>query len=102
MLILCTIGAPIFLYVGTAFAGFVTDLALSTGAVALAPGQLISNSSIDAPVFTYAFATFLDFLNGNFLPLIVLAVWLAGFFYTYHDMKKEALPKAAPTPETSK
>ena len=90
MLILATIGVPIFLYVGTVFAPFVSDLAHSTGAVELAEGALISCSSIDGPVQTYAFATFLDFMNGNFLPLGVLVIWLAGYFYTYHDLKKEA------------
>lgn len=95
MLILCTIGVPIFLYVGTAFAGFVTDLAMSTGAVDLAAGSLISCSSIDGPVFTFAFAEFLDVINGNFLPLVVLIIWIAGFFYTYHDMKKEARERKA-------
>lgn len=95
MLILTTIGVPIFLYVGTAFAPFVSDLARSTGAVALAADALISCSSIDGPVFTYAFAEFLDFLNGNFVPLGVLIVWLAGFFYTYHDIKKTGNKDAA-------
>lgn len=90
MLILATIGVPIFLYVGTVFAPFVSDLAHSTGAVELAEGALISCSSIDGPVQTYSFATFLDFMNGNFLPLGVLVIWLAGYFYTYHDLKKEA------------
>nr|WP_075575782.1 PTS transporter subunit IIC [Olsenella timonensis] len=95
MLILATIGVPIFLYVGTVFAPFVSDLAHSTGAVELAEGALISCSSIDGPVQTYAFATFLDFLNGNFLPLGVLAIWLAGYFYTYHDLKKESAARKA-------
>lgn len=90
MLILATIGVPIFLYVGTAFAPFVSDLARETGAVELAANALISCSSIDGPVFTFAFAEFLDFMNGNFLPLIVLVIWVAGFFYTYMDLKKQA------------
>ncbi|MCI6274453.1 MAG: PTS galactitol transporter subunit IIC [Coriobacteriaceae bacterium] len=90
MLILATIGVPIFLYVGTAFAPFVSDLARQTGAVDLAANALISCSCIDGPVFTFAFAEFLDILNGNFLPLVVLVIWIAGFFYTYRDLKKQA------------
>lgn len=98
MLILCTIGSPIFLYVGTAFASFVTNLANSTGAVALAEGAMISNSSIDGPVFTYAISQFLDCLNGNFLPLVVLIVWLAGYALLAHDLLKEnKIRKAAHT-----
>ncbi len=95
MMILCLIGCPMFLYVGTAFAPFITDLANSTGAVALQAGQLISNSSIDAPVFTYAFAEFMDIMNGNPMPFAILVVWLAGYFYTYFDMKKIAAAKKA-------
>lgn len=101
MLILCVIGVPMFLYVGTAFAPFVTELATSTGAVDIAAGQLISNSSIDGPVFTYAFSQFLDCLNGNFVPLGILVVWLAGYFYTYHDLKKQAATRKASEAEAT-
>ena len=79
MLIQCTIFAPVFLWVGTAFAPFMTELANSTKAVDLADGQLISNSSIDAPVFTYAISHLMQAVEGNVLPLIVLAVWLVCF-----------------------
>ncbi len=85
MLILCTIFAPVFLWVGTAFAPFVTDLANATGAVALQPGQLISNSSIDGPIFTYAFSQVFDVINGNFVPLAILVGWL-GCFAVYYKM----------------
>ncbi len=96
MIILCTIGSPMFLYVGTAFAGFITDLANSTGAVQLEAGQLISNSSIDGPVFTYAASQFLDCMNGNFVPLIILVIWVAGFCLFYHDVKNESVEPSAP------
>ena len=56
---------------------------------------MISNSSIDGPVWTYAAATFLDFLNGNYMGLIVLIVWIAGFAYTQYDMKKERAARVA-------
>lgn len=79
MLILCTIFVPVFLYVGTAFAPFMTELANTTQAVQLAPGQLISNSSIDGPVFTYAFSHFMQVTEGNWLPLVVLVVWVLTF-----------------------
>jgi len=88
MCILFLIAVPVYLLVGTAFAPFVTDLANSAGLdLGLAAGQMISNSGMDAPLQTYAFAEFLDCLNGNFLPLICLIIWLAGFFYMIHDMK---------------
>jgi len=79
MLIQCTIFAPVFLWVGTAFAPFMTELANSTKAVELTDGQLISNSSIDAPIFTYALSHLMRVAEGNILPLVVFVVWLVCF-----------------------
>ena len=91
MLILCAIGAPVFLYVGTAIAPYMSQLAMQTGAVELAAGELISNSSINAPVFTYATQLF-AFLQGNFLPLIVAVVWgTCWVLYTRWLKKEDAL-----------
>ena len=98
MIILATIGVPIFLLVGTAFAPFISKLAISTGAVAaksLGSAGLISNSSIDGPWFTYAFSQFLDIANGNPLPLGMLIVWLAGYGLMYHDLSKEQKARKA-------
>ena len=89
MCILFVIAVPVYLFVGTAFAPFMTDLANSTGLkLGLSAGQMISNSGMDAPLQTYAFAEFLDCLKGNFLPLICLVIWILGFIYTVHDIKK--------------
>ncbi len=52
MLILVTLFAPAYLWVGTIMAPFISDLARSTGAVALKAGELISCSSIDGPIQT--------------------------------------------------
>ncbi|MDO4900804.1 PTS galactitol transporter subunit IIC [Actinomyces sp.] len=79
MIIQCTIFAPVFLWVGTAFAPFMTDLANSTRAVELSAGQLISNSSIDAPIFTYALSHLMQLLDGNFIPLLIFVIWLVCF-----------------------
>ncbi|MGL4694630.1 PTS galactitol transporter subunit IIC [Enterococcus larvae] len=98
MIILCTIGSPIFLWVGTAFAPFMTDLANTTGAVQLEAGKMISNSSIDGPVFTYAFSHVFKFLEGNFIPLIILIVWVVSFVFYYRELMREA--KAAQQEET--
>ena len=89
MLILCTLGVPAFLWVGTAFAPFITDLANATGAVALQAGEMISNSSIDAPVFTYAISQVFDIINGNWIPLVVLVVWGVCYIFYYRELKKE-------------
>lgn len=90
MLILCTIGVPCFLWIGTAFAPFITDLANATGAVDLAAGQMISNSSIDGPVFTYGISQVFDVVNGNFIPVVVLVAWLAGYTMYYRELRREA------------
>ena len=89
MLILCTVFAPVFLWIGTAFAPFMTDLANQTGAVALGAGQMISNSSIDGPVFTYAFSHVFKVLRGDYIPLIVLVVWVVGFLLYRRDLLSE-------------
>lgn len=96
MLIQCTLFVPAFLWVGTAFAPFMTELANSTGAVALEAGQMISNSSIDGPIFTYAFSHFTKVTDGEFLPLVILIVWIACFvLYSRCLIKEEAADKAA-------
>lgn len=51
MVILSIIGVPFFLFVGTQFAPMITELGQATKAITIPAGQLISNSSIDAPVF---------------------------------------------------
>ncbi|WP_313582791.1 PTS galactitol transporter subunit IIC [Lacrimispora sp.] len=96
MLIQCTIFTPVFLWVGTAFAPFMTELANTTKAVELAPGQMISNSSIDGPIFTYAFSHAVKALQGDFLPLIILILWIVSFVLYSRSLiqeKKEDLAK---------
>lgn len=90
MLALCTIGVPAFLWVGTAFGPFMTELANSTGAVSLQAGQIISNSSIDGPVFTYAISHMFKILDGNPVPLIIFVLWMAGFVMYYRELIAEA------------
>lgn len=96
MLIQCTIFTPVFLWVGSTFAPLMTRLATETKAVPLEAGQMISNSSIDAPIFTYAFSHFLQALQGNFVPLIILVVWVACFVvYARALIKEKTLSLAA-------
>ncbi|NDR54756.1 PTS transporter subunit IIC [Actinomyces sp. 565] len=89
MLIQCTIFAPVFLWVGTAFAPFMTELANSTRAVELSAGQMISNSSIDAPIFTYALSHLMQVLDGNFIPLLIFVAWLVCFAAYSRSLIKE-------------
>ena len=89
MFVLCIIGAPIFLWVGTAFAPFMTELARATGSIELAQGELISNSLINGPVFAYAISHVFTALNGNYIPLVVLIFWFVGFIMYYRELKAE-------------
>lgn len=97
MITLCTIGVPAFLWVGTAFGPFMTDLANATGAVSLSAGQVISNSSIDGPVFTYAISHVFKIIDGNPLPLVILIVWLAGYILYYRELTNEEKAEKAST-----
>ncbi|WP_347042259.1 PTS galactitol transporter subunit IIC [Brachybacterium nesterenkovii] len=89
MLIQCVIFVPVFLWVGTAFAPFMTELANATKAVDLKAGQQISNSSIDGPVFTYAFSHFMQIAEGNWLPLAILVLWVACFVWYARELIAE-------------
>lgn len=95
MVILSIIGVPFFLFVGTAFAPMITELGLATKAIDIPAGQLISNSSIDAPVFTYAFSFLVQFLQGYFVPLVFAIYWCVGFFCYSRELKRETQQEEA-------
>ncbi|MCG8481689.1 MAG: PTS galactitol transporter subunit IIC [Clostridia bacterium] len=89
MLVLCTLGVPAFLWIGTAFAPYMTQLANLTGAITLGAGEIISNSAIDGPVFSYAMSHVFMIADGHVIPLLVLIVWIIGFVLYYRDLMKE-------------
>ena len=68
---------------------FMTELATVTGSVSLNAGELISNSLINGPVFTYSISHVFQFLQGNFIPLIILVVWFVCFISYYRALRKE-------------
>ncbi len=89
MFVLCTLGVPAFLWIGTAFAPYMTQLANLTGAITLGAGEIISNSAIDGPVFSYAMSHVFMIADGHVIPLLVLIVWIIGFVLYYRDLMKE-------------
>ncbi|KES15911.1 Phosphotransferase system, galactitol-specific IIC component, partial [Gilliamella apicola SCGC AB-598-B02] len=95
MVILAIIGVPFFLFVGTQFAPIITDLGLSTKAIDIPANQLISNSSIDAPVFTYAFSFIWQCLQGYFVPLIFAVYWCVGYFFYARELRRETIQDLA-------
>ncbi|WP_392565411.1 PTS transporter subunit IIC [Utexia brackfieldae] len=90
MIILAIIGVPFFLLVGTQFAPIITELGLATKAIHIPPEQLISNSSIDAPVFTYAFSFLIEFMQGYFIPLLLAIYWSVGYYFYAKELRAEA------------
>jgi galactitol PTS system EIIC component len=95
MVILAIIGVPFFLFVGTQFAPIITDLGLTTKAIDIPANQLISNSSIDAPIFTYTFSFIWQCLQGYFVPLILAIYWCIGYFFYARELRKEAIQDIA-------
>lgn len=101
MIIQCTVFSPVFLYVGTAFAPIMTDLANTTQAISLESGQLISNTSIDAPIFSYSLAHLSQIVNGNWIPLLIFVGWLLSFVIYSRALVKERKAAMADSSETS-
>lgn len=89
MVILAIIGVPFFLFVGTQFAPIITDLGLSTKAIDIPAGQLISNSCIDAPIFTYAFSFLSQLVQGYFIPLLFAVYWCVGYCFYARELRQE-------------
>lgn len=89
MVILSIIGIPFFLFAGTQFAPMITELGVSTKAITIPSGSMISNSSIDGPVFTYAFSFLFTFLQGKVVPLCFAIFWLSGYYFYAKELKQE-------------
>lgn len=84
MIVSSIIVTPVFLYVATFISGTVTDLANSTGAIALEEGQRLSWSTVEFPFFRYMFTQLAQF---NALGIIMLIVWSVLFFWFYKTFK---------------
>ncbi|WP_223902540.1 PTS galactitol transporter subunit IIC [Lactobacillus laiwuensis] len=89
MLTLGIITTPIFLYGATYFAPVITNLAKSTGAVHVNPGQQLSWSTFEGPDFRLFFA---QAFNGKWWAIAAALVWLLIFVWLYKDQNKIALP----------
>lgn len=88
MIILCTITTPIFLLVGTSFAGTVTNLAKATGSIQVPNGQFMSWFSFEIPGLRWGLAHGFNVIHGEFLGVVVLAVLAACFVFYMKYMKK--------------
>ena len=89
MLVLGIIFCPLYLYSATYFAPILTDLAKDTGAVDFGGASMITWSSIEGPEFRIIFA---EALNGNFLAIIGIIVFVALFAWAYKEMTTKKVP----------
>ncbi|WOO86515.1 PTS transporter subunit IIC [Mollicutes bacterium LVI A0039] len=93
MLIIGTLALPLFLWSSTLLAEIITQMAVSTGAVDIAEGTLISNASGEAPVFrmiTYFISD--GFANGgrSLIMGVSGAIIYSGLWLNYEvGMKKK-------------
>ncbi|MFL0268845.1 PTS galactitol transporter subunit IIC [Candidatus Clostridium radicumherbarum] len=88
MIILCIVTTPIFLLVGTSFAGTVTNLAKATGSIQVPNGQFMSWFSFEIPALRWGLAHGFNVIHGEFFGVVVLAVLAACFFFYIKYMKK--------------
>ncbi|MBO1307658.1 PTS galactitol transporter subunit IIC [Enterococcus sp. 669A] len=93
--VLGIISTPIFLYAATYFAPYITQLATSTGAVAIESGKMLTWSSMGIPDFIFIFSKAAQL---NWWAILLALVWLGLFVLLYRDiMKKDNVTAADET-----
>lgn len=89
MFILFVMGTPLYLSVATILAPLISQLGVQNGI--LEQGTLVASAGMDCPVFVYAFSHLFTFLQGNIIPLVIVAIYLAGFVFTVRGFRKEGI-----------
>lgn len=96
-IVLGMITTPIFLYAATYFAPYITQLATSTGAVAIESGKMLTWSSMGIPDFIFVFSKAAQL---NWWAILLAIVWLGLFVLLYKDiMKKDGQQAEKPSVE---
>lgn len=93
MITLGIITTPLYLYVATAFAPHITDLARKVGTIEIPANQMITWNGMEAPEFRYVFARAGNVVNGDYFGLVLLAGYVALIVWYYKHMterEKEA------------
>lgn len=85
MVVLSILTTPIYLYVATYFTDIITDLARTTGAVAIEEGQRLTWSTVEYPVIRYILTELGQF---TFLGIILAIVWVGLFLFYRQQMSK--------------
>lgn len=87
MLILGIISTPLYLYVGTAFAPHITDLARKVGTIDIPANQMITWNGMEAPEFRYVFSRAANVINGDYFGLVLLVGYIALYAWYFKHMK---------------
>lgn len=87
MIILYIIGTPVYLAAATFVGPIISQLGWENGI--FEAGQMYASAGMDCPGFTLIFTNLFQFLNGNFIYLILAAVFIAGYVFTVKQFKKD-------------
>ncbi|WAA09299.1 PTS galactitol transporter subunit IIC [Fervidibacillus albus] len=85
MVTLSILTTPIFLYIATFFTDIITDLARTTGAIALEEGQRLTWSTVEYPAVRYILTELGAF---NLIGIILAVVWVILFIFYRQEMLK--------------
>ncbi len=90
MFILGFLAIPFFLFVGTVFAGTITELAISTNAFEIPEGSMISWFGLETPIYRLAVSAL---ASVNYMKVgIALLIGYIGLFFLYNkNVKKDNL-----------
>lgn len=87
MIILYIAGTPIYLAAATFVGPIISQLGWENGIYPA--GQMYASAGMDCPAFTLIFVNLFQFLKGNFLYLILAAIYIAGYIVTVKGFRKE-------------
>lgn len=87
MIILYIMGTPIYLYAATMVGPIISELGWQNGIFEV--GQMYASTGMDCPAFTVIFMNVFQFLQGNFIWLILAVVFIAGYVFTVKGFRKE-------------
>lgn len=86
MFIYGVITTPIFLYIATYFAPYMTRLAKETGAITVPDGSLLAWSTMENGEFRFAFS---NAMAGEWWGILLAAAWIGLFIIFYFGRKKD-------------
>lgn len=95
MIILGILVTPLYLAVDTSFAPMLTNLAKGVSSIKLSAGQQMAYFSCECPGFRWALVHALNVVHGEFVGIIVFALYVAVFVWYAKYMKKKDIEREA-------